>query len=53
MMLSDKYADAVHAVLPSADVKLIDGINHMGVVSTPKAVNAIADDVATRGAAGS
>jgi alpha-beta hydrolase superfamily lysophospholipase len=52
LMLADKYADAVHAVAPSADVKLIDGIDHMGVVSTAKAVNAIADDVATRGAAG-
>jgi alpha-beta hydrolase superfamily lysophospholipase len=53
LMLSDKYADAVHEVLPSADVKLLDGIDHMGVVSTPSAVNAIAEDVATRGVAGS
>jgi pimeloyl-ACP methyl ester carboxylesterase len=52
LMLSDKYADAVHAVLPSAEVKLIDGVNHMGVVSTPKAVNEIADYVATHGSAG-
>jgi alpha-beta hydrolase superfamily lysophospholipase len=52
LMLSDKYADAIHAVLPSADVKLIDGANHMDVVSTQRAVNQIADDVATRGAAG-
>ena len=36
LMLSDKYADAVHAVAPSVDVKLIDGINHMGIVSTPE-----------------
>jgi alpha-beta hydrolase superfamily lysophospholipase len=50
MMLSDKYAEAVHAVAPSVDVKLIDGVNHMGIVTTPKAVSAIADDVATRGA---
>ena len=52
LMLSDKYADAVHAILPSVEVKLIDGVNHMGVVSTPKAVNEIADYVATHGAAG-
>jgi pimeloyl-ACP methyl ester carboxylesterase len=52
LMLSDKYADAVHAVLPSAEVKLIEGVNHMGVVSIPKAVNEIADYVATHGAAG-
>jgi hypothetical protein len=38
--------------LPSAEVKLIDGVNHMGVVSTPKAVNEIANYVATQGAAG-
>jgi pimeloyl-ACP methyl ester carboxylesterase len=52
LMLSDKYADAVHAILPSVEVKLIDGVNHMGVVSTPKAVNEIADYVATHGSAG-
>ena len=53
LMLADKYADAIHAVAPSVDVKLIDGVNHMGVVSVAKAVSAIADDVATRGMAGS
>jgi len=53
LMLADKYAEALHDALPSADVKLLDGIDHMGVVSTPSAVNAIAADVATRGAAGS
>jgi alpha-beta hydrolase superfamily lysophospholipase len=52
LMLADKYADAIHAVLPSAEVKLIAGANHMDVVSTPKAVNEIADYVATHGAAG-
>jgi alpha-beta hydrolase superfamily lysophospholipase len=53
LMLSDKYAEALHEVLPSADVKLLHGIDHMGVVSTPSAVNVIAEDVATRGNAGS
>ena len=53
LMLPDKYADAVHAVAPQVEVKLIAGIDHMGVVSTPKAVNEIADYVATHGAAGS
>ena len=47
-MVSGKYAEAVHAVAPSVDVKLIDGVNHMAVVSAPSAVSAIADDVATR-----
>ncbi|WP_439364675.1 alpha/beta hydrolase [Bradyrhizobium sp. DASA03005] len=49
MMISDKYAEAVHAVKPSVDVRIIDGVNHMGMVTNPKAVNAIAEDVATRG----
>ena len=48
LMLADKYAEAVHAVAPAVEVKLIEGINHMGVVSAPKAVSLIADDVATR-----
>jgi pimeloyl-ACP methyl ester carboxylesterase len=52
LMLSDKYADAVHAIVPSAEVKLIEGVNHMGIVGAPKAVDAIADDVVTHGAAG-
>ncbi|RXT33681.1 alpha/beta hydrolase [Bradyrhizobium betae] len=50
MMISDKYAETVQAIKPSVDVKLLDGINHMGIVTTPKAVDAIAEDVATRGA---
>lgn len=50
MMLSDQYAAAVQAIKPDIDVKLLDGINHMGIVTAPKAVNAIADDIATRGA---
>ncbi|QWG12472.1 alpha/beta fold hydrolase [Bradyrhizobium sediminis] len=53
LMLADKYAQAVHAVAPAVDVKLIDGVNHMGIVSVPKAVSVIADDVATRATAGS
>lgn len=53
MMISDKYAEAVQAIKSSVDVKVIDGVNHMGMVTNPKAVSAIAEDVATRGAAGS
>jgi pimeloyl-ACP methyl ester carboxylesterase len=52
LMIADKYAEAVNGITPAVDVKLIDGINHMGIVSTPRAVSAIADDVATRGTAG-
>jgi alpha-beta hydrolase superfamily lysophospholipase len=46
LMLPQKYADAVHAVAPSVEVKLIDGTGHMGIVSDPKAVSVVADDVA-------
>jgi pimeloyl-ACP methyl ester carboxylesterase len=52
LMLADKYADAMHEVAPAVDVKLIAGINHMGILSDPKAVSAIAEDVARRGMAG-
>ncbi|MCP3447560.1 alpha/beta hydrolase [Bradyrhizobium sp. CCGUVB14] len=50
MMISAKYAETVQAIKPAVDVKLIEGVNHMGMVTNPKAVNAIAEDVATRGA---
>lgn len=50
MMISDKYAETVQAIKPSLDVKIIDGINHMGIVTNPKAISVIAEDVATRGA---
>jgi pimeloyl-ACP methyl ester carboxylesterase len=46
LMLAGKYADAVHAVAPSVEVKLIDGVDHIGIVGDPKAVAAVADDVA-------
>jgi alpha-beta hydrolase superfamily lysophospholipase len=52
LMQADKYADAVHAVAPSVDVKLIEGVDHMGIVSNIRAVSTIADDVATRRTAG-
>jgi pimeloyl-ACP methyl ester carboxylesterase len=50
LMYSDKYAEAVRGSPRPIDVKLIDGINHMGIVSSPAAVSVIADDVATSGA---
>lgn len=49
MMISDKYAAAVQAIKPSVDVKVLEGINHMGIVTNAKAVSAIAEDVASRG----
>jgi alpha-beta hydrolase superfamily lysophospholipase len=50
LMLADKYAEAVHAVAPKVGVKLIEGVDHMGIVSAPKAVAVVADDVASAGA---
>jgi alpha-beta hydrolase superfamily lysophospholipase len=50
MMISEKYAETVQALKPSVDVKVIERINHMGIVTSPKAISVIADDVATRGA---
>ena len=50
LMIVDKYKEAVGERVP---VHLIDGVNHMAIISDPKAVAAIADDVVTRGMAGS
>ena len=47
-MIADKYAEAVRGITLPVDVKLIAGVNHMGIVGAPAAVSAIADDVATR-----
>ncbi len=53
LMFADKYTEAVRGAKVAVDVKLIEGVNHIGIVSAPKAVSIIADDVATRGMAGS
>jgi alpha-beta hydrolase superfamily lysophospholipase len=53
VMLSDKYAEAVRGAKVAVEVRVLDGINHMGIVAAPKAVSIIAADVATRAMAGS
>ena len=53
LMFADKYAEAVRGAKVAVEVKVLDGINHMGIVSAPKAVSVIAEDVATRAMAGS
>jgi pimeloyl-ACP methyl ester carboxylesterase len=53
LMFPDKYAEAVRGAAVPVDVRLLDGINHMGIIAAPKAVSLIAEDVATRGMAGS
>src|ERR1700730_4740703 len=42
LMFPDRYRDAVGQRAP---VRLIDGVNHMGLVSDPAAVSVIADEV--------
>ena len=46
LMLADKYADAVHAVAPTVEVRLIDGVDHMGIVCNAQGVAAVAEYVA-------
>jgi len=53
LMFSDKYAEAVRGAKVAVDVKVLDGINHMGIVAAPKAISIVAEDVATRTMAGS
>jgi alpha-beta hydrolase superfamily lysophospholipase len=53
LLLADKYAEAVRGAAAAVDVRVLDGINHMGIVGAPKAVSIIAEDVATRAMAGS
>ena len=43
LMFSDKFAEAVG---PRVPVRLIDGVNHMEIASSPAAISAIADDIA-------
>lgn len=53
LMFADKYAEVVQGAAVPVNVRLIDGIDHMGIVASPRAVALIAEEVATRGAAGS
>lgn len=46
LMVPDKYSEAVSS---RAAVRLIDGVNHMGIVSDPAAVSAIVDDMVQAG----
>ena len=53
LMFADKYAEAVHGAPVPVDVKLIDGVNHMGIVSAPRAISIVADEVAQAGSGSS
>jgi alpha-beta hydrolase superfamily lysophospholipase len=52
LMLADRYVEAVRDIAPSVNVRLVEGVNHMGIVSAPAAISVIADDVATRAMTG-
>jgi alpha-beta hydrolase superfamily lysophospholipase len=43
LISSDRFRDAVDE---RATIRIIDGVNHMGIISAPAAVSIIADDVA-------
>jgi alpha-beta hydrolase superfamily lysophospholipase len=45
LIRADRLRDAVG---DRATVRIIDGVNHMGIVSDPRAVSVIVDDVATK-----
>ena len=49
LMVADKYVDAVRGATRPVDVKLFEGVNHMGIVSNPGAISVIANDIATAG----
>jgi alpha-beta hydrolase superfamily lysophospholipase len=49
LMFADKYFEVVRGATAPVNVKLIAGVNHMGIVSNPAAISAIAADVATTG----
>ena len=53
VLLADKYTEAVRGAKVAVDVRVLDSINHMGIVAAPKAVAIVAEDVATRAMAGS
>jgi alpha-beta hydrolase superfamily lysophospholipase len=53
LMFSDRYVEAVRGAKVAVDVRVLDGINHMGIVAAPQAISIIAEDVATRAMAGS
>lgn len=47
LLITDKYRDDF---APRATIRIVDGVNHMGILTDSAAVSAIADDVAGHGA---
>lgn len=47
LMFADKYREAMQSK-PAIDVRILDGANHMDVVSTARFIAVVADDLATR-----
>lgn len=47
LMFADRYREAMQSK-PGIDVRIIDNTNHMDIVSTPRVIAVVADDLATR-----
>jgi pimeloyl-ACP methyl ester carboxylesterase len=41
LMLPDKYADVVHGIEPTVDVRIVSGLSHMGMLHASAAIDAI------------
>lgn len=48
LMFAEKYQEAVKGTAAKIDIRILDGANHMDVVSSARITAVIADDVATR-----
>ena len=49
LMLAEQYPEAVRGAARPVSVKLIEGVNHMGIVSDPAAVSIVVDYIAAAG----
>jgi pimeloyl-ACP methyl ester carboxylesterase len=47
LMFAGKYAEAVAGTAAKIDVRILDNVNHMDVVSTANALPAVVEDIAT------
>lgn len=48
LMFADKYAEAVKGTAAKIDIRILNGANHMDVVSSARFTDVVAQDVATR-----
>ena len=48
LMFAQKYEEAVKGTTPKINIRILDGANHMDVVSSARFTDVVAEDVATR-----